>query len=86
MKVDYKFAIGFFLILSVVPLHAQTAKEWETDRQKWDVSLKVSSLETILLHPDKILDNPDAFWETDAAYKLVKVRTFGIWNDLSRIF
>lgn len=72
MKVDNKFLIIFILIWSIVSLQAQTAKKWETDRQKWDVSLSVSSLEAILLHPDKILENPDAFWETDSAYKLVK--------------
>jgi hypothetical protein len=32
-----------------------------------------SSLEKIVLHPEDVLANPDAFWASDSAYKLVKI-------------
>jgi hypothetical protein len=31
-----------------------------------------SSLEMLVLHPEEVLTNPDAFWANDSAYKMVK--------------
>ena len=44
------------------------------------VTLDVSSLESILLKSDEILENPDAFWENDGAYTLAKK-----WHDINQI-
>ena len=32
-----------------------------------------SSIEKIVLHPEDLLVNPDSFWESDSAYRLVKI-------------
>lgn len=32
-----------------------------------------SSIEKIVLHPEEVLANPDAFWASDSAYQLVKL-------------
>ncbi len=37
----------------------------------WDIKLNTDSIQFILLHPDKILADPDHFWKTDRAYQLV---------------
>ncbi|MFC2082174.1 DUF5700 domain-containing putative Zn-dependent protease, partial [Bacteroidota bacterium] len=44
------------------------------------VAINVSSLESILLRTDEILDNPDEFWENDDAYRLAKR-----WHDINDI-
>ena len=37
-----------------------------------------SSLEKIVLHPESILDDPEAFWKNDPAYKL-----YGLWHQFA---
>lgn len=55
------FCMGFIMT-------AQSSLAEETFGSKWDVKLRSSSLEAILLQPEKILENPDEFWKTDSAY------------------
>ena len=37
---------------------------------RWNIEVDTSSLETVLLRPETILADPDAFWETDVAYSM----------------
>jgi hypothetical protein len=36
------------------------------------IQFNISSIEKIVLHPEEILADPDAFWSSDSAYRLVK--------------
>lgn len=80
MKPDFDILISILLVLAGANLQAQTTIRSDTTQGRWDVTFQTSSLETILLHPDKILEEPDTFWETDAAYRLVK-----IWHEENNI-
>ena len=68
MKRHRKFLVGYFLILMGMT-HISCAST--PDQERWDVTLSTSSLEAILLNPQKILDDPEEFWKTDSAYILV---------------
>ncbi len=68
----------FALILVLVVAPAGCVSEKRADR--WNVTLDTTSLESLLLHPEDVRSDPDAFWQTDAAYVLAKR-----WHDNNRI-
>jgi len=53
--------------LAVIALPTLTGAEQPS---RWHMDISTASLETILLHPETILEDPDAFWATDEAYQL----------------
>jgi tetratricopeptide (TPR) repeat protein len=60
--------IFVLMIFTGANMKAQQMTAQDKTAKKWDVILRSSSLETILLQPEKILENPDEFWKTDSAY------------------
>ncbi len=40
-------------------------------KERWEVVLRTESLEELLLFPEKVISDPDKFWETDDAYNTV---------------
>lgn len=67
------------LILIVLLINCGKEKS-DTPCLNSTVTIDVSSLESILLKADKILDNPDLFWENDRAYNLAKK-----WHEINKI-
>lgn len=45
-----------------------------------EIDFDTSALETIILHPEDIMDNPDDFWRQNPTYALIKA-----WHDAQRL-
>jgi len=63
-------SFGSLLFCIGAIMSAQKAVAEGPAGKKWEVELKITSLEAILLNPEKILKDPDDFWKTDDAYIL----------------
>jgi hypothetical protein len=66
-------------LFNSVPLKSQQlVQENKENKSKCSSSQSIirfddSSIEKIILHPEDVLANPDAFWASDSAYQLVKL-------------
>ncbi|MBE0674517.1 MAG: tetratricopeptide repeat protein [Bacteroidales bacterium] len=67
-----RLLITMCLIIIVIQYSAlcQSNDELNGEGKRWNITFSTESIETILLDPESILENPDLFWETDGAYIL----------------
>jgi tetratricopeptide (TPR) repeat protein len=59
------------MILSIALISSFLLSGSVESDHSWDIHLNTESIEQILLHPEKILADPDHFWKTDKAYIFV---------------
>lgn len=63
--------LAHILLIFLLPLVAQSNTRCSACLESI-VTFDAKSLETVLLKPELILEDPDAFWKSDAAYTLAK--------------
>jgi hypothetical protein len=65
-----------FFLFNLIPLQSQQLIQENNLKcpcLQSKIRLDDSSLEKIVLHPEDVLADPDAFWASDSAYQLVKL-------------
>jgi tetratricopeptide (TPR) repeat protein len=66
-----RLTLKSLLVLSLFcALHAGTPAFRKAADRTWDIRIDTASIERILLDPETILEDPDAFWRSDPAYRL----------------
>lgn len=81
ISIEKSIALIFAFLLSTVFIKAQVNRSGNIDTPCLNsiVTLDISSLESVLLRTQSILDNPDEFWKNDGAYDLAKK-----WHDINK--
>jgi len=73
MEQFFKFFLGIFFALFVLnPFTLKSQNEYVSGFSTSNLSFDFSSVETIVLSPNKIVENATVFWENDSAYILAK--------------
>ncbi len=81
MKQIFKFFLGIFFAFFVLkPFALKAQNEYVNEFSTSNLSFDFSSVEAIVFSPDKIVENPNEFWQKDSAYILAKH-----WHDATKV-
>ncbi len=81
MKQILKVFLGFLIALFVLkPFALKAQNEYINGFATSNLSFDFSSIEAIVFTPEKIVENPNEFWQKDSAYVLAKH-----WHDATKV-